>query len=200
MKINEVEDLLNTPRANIRYYEKEGLINISRKENGYRNYSEEDIQRLKKIIILRKLGVSVEQIKDLDIDLVVGPAMGGVIVSYELGRQLNKETVFTERKDGVMELRRGFEVKPGAKIIIAEDVVTTGKSTIETKEALEKLGGEVIGVACIANRTSKDIGMPIYSAIKLDIQVHEADECPLCKEGKIELVKPGSREFKELGM
>ena len=141
-----------------------------------------------------------EIIKDLDIDLVVGPAMGGVIVSYELGRQLNKETVFTERKDGVMELRRGFEVKPGAKIIIAEDVVTTGKSTIETKEALEKLGGEVIGVACIANRTSKDIGMPIYSAIKLDIQVHDADECPLCKEGNIELVKPGSREFKELGM
>ena len=144
------------------------------------------------------LSTVVEQIKDLDIDLVVGPAMGGVIVSYELGRQLNKETVFTERKDGVMELRRGF--KPGAKIIIAEDVVTTGKSTIETKEALEKLGGEVIGVACIANRTSKDIGMPIYSAIKLDIQVHDADECPLCKEGNIELVKPGSREFKELGM
>ena len=146
------------------------------------------------------LSTVVEQIKDLDIDLVVGPAMGGVIVSYELGRQLNKETVFTERKDGIMELRRGFEVKPGAKIIIAEDVVTTGKSTIETKEALEKLGGEVIGVACIANRTSKDIGMPIYSAIKLDIQVHDADECPLCKEGNLELVKPGSREFKELGM
>ena len=122
------------------------------------------------------LSTVVEQIKDLDIDLVVGPAMGGVIVSYELGRQLNTETVFTERKD------------------------TTGKSTIETKEALEKLGGEVIGVACIANRTSKDIGMPIYSAIKLDIQVHDADECPLCKEGNIELVKPGSREFKELGM
>ena len=93
------------------------------------------------------LSTVVDQIKDLDIDLVVGPAMGGVIVSYELGRQLNKETVFTERKDGVMELRRGFEVKPGAKIIIAEDVVTTGKSTIETKEALEKLGGEVIGIA-----------------------------------------------------
>ncbi|MGX4598234.1 orotate phosphoribosyltransferase [Faecalimicrobium sp. JNUCC 81] len=146
------------------------------------------------------LSTVVEQIKDLDIDLVVGPAMGGVIVSYELGRQLNKETVFTERKDGVMELRRGFEVKPGAKIIIAEDVVTTGKSTIETKKALEALGGEVIGVACIANRTNDDIGMPIYSAIKLDIQVHDADECPLCKENNIELVKPGSREFKELGM
>ena len=146
------------------------------------------------------LSTVVEQIKDLDIDLIVGPAMGGVIVSYELGRQLGKETVFTERKDGVMELRRGFEVKPGAKIIIAEDVVTTGKSTIETKKCLEALGGEVIGVACIANRTSKDIGMPIYSAIKLDIQVHDANDCPLCKEGKEELVKPGSREFKELGM
>ncbi|GAA3644942.1 orotate phosphoribosyltransferase [Asaccharospora irregularis] len=138
----------------------------------------------------------VEQIKDLNIDLVVGPAMGGVIVSYELGRQLGKETVFTERKDGEMQLRRGFEVKKGAKIIIAEDVVTTGKSTIETKKALEELGGEVIGVACIANRTNDDIGMPIYSAIKLEIQVHDANNCPLCKEGKIELVKPGSREFK----
>ena len=99
-----------------------------------------------------------------------------------------------------MELRRGFEVKQGDKIIIAEDVVTTGKSTIETKQALEALGGEVIGVACIANRTKDDIGMTIYSAIKLDIQVHDADDCPLCKSNEIELVKPGSREFKELGM
>lgn len=137
----------------------------------------------------------VDQLKDLDIDIVVGPAMGGVVVSYELGRQLGKEAIFTERKDNVMELRRGFEIKKGAKIIIAEDVVTTGKSTLETKKVLEDLGGEVIGVACIADRTGKDIGMPIYSAIKLDIQVFDTDECPLCKEGKIDVVKPGSREF-----
>lgn len=137
----------------------------------------------------------VDQIKALDIDIVVGPAMGGVVVSYELGRQLGKEAIFTERKNNIMELRRGFEIKKGAKIIIAEDVVTTGKSTIETKKVLEELGGEVIGVACIADRTSEDIGMPIYSAIKLDIQVYNADECPLCKEGKIEVIKPGSREF-----
>lgn len=142
------------------------------------------------------LSLVVDKIKDLDIDLVVGPAMGGVVVSYELGRQLGKEAVFTERKDNVMELRRGFEVKSGAKIIIAEDVVTTGKSTKETKKVLEDLGGEVIGVACIANRTNEDIGMPIYSAIDLDIQVYESDACPLCEEGKIDLVKPGSREFK----
>ena len=108
------------------------------------------------------LSTVVEQIKDLDIDLVV--------------------------------------VKKGAKIIIAEDVVTTGKSTMETKRVLEALGGEVVGVACIADRTNHDIGMPIYSAIKLDIQVYESDECPLCKEGKLPVVKPGSREFKELGM
>lgn len=143
------------------------------------------------------LSLVVEKIKDLDIDLVVGPAMGGVIVSYELGRQLGKETVFTERKNNIMELRRGFEVKPRARIIIAEDVVTTGKSTIETKKVLEGLGGNVIGVACIANRTKDDIGMPIYSAIDIDIQVYESDDCPLCNEGKIDLVKPGSREFKD---
>lgn len=146
------------------------------------------------------LSTVVNQIKNLDIDLIVGPAMGGVIVSYELGRQLKKETVFTERKDGTMQLRRGFQVKPGAKIIIAEDVVTTGKSTMETKRCLETLGGEVIGVACIVNRTSEDIGIPVYSGTKLDIKVYEVDECPLCKEYKYELVKPGSREFKELGI
>ncbi|SEN53764.1 orotate phosphoribosyltransferase [Peptostreptococcus russellii] len=142
------------------------------------------------------LGVVVDKIKDLDIDLVVGPAMGGVVVSYELGRQLRKEAIFTERKDNVMQLRRGFEIKPGAKIIISEDVVTTGKSTKETKKILEDLGGEVIGVACIVNRTKEDIGMPIYSAIDLDIQVYDKEDCPLCKEGKLDLVKPGSREFK----
>ncbi len=142
------------------------------------------------------LSVVVEKIKDLDIDLVVGPAMGGVVVSYELGRQLGKEAIFTERKDNIMQLRRGFEIKPGAKIIISEDVVTTGKSTIETKKVLEELGGEVIGVACIANRTKEDIGIPVYSAIDLDIQVFDKEDCPLCKSGNIELVKPGSREFK----
>mgnify|MGYP000909337176 FL=1 len=142
------------------------------------------------------LSVVVDKIKDLDIDLVVGPAMGGVVVSYELGRQLGKEAIFTERNNNIMELRRGFEVKPGDRIIIAEDVVTTGKSTKETKKVLEELGGQVIGVACIANRTKYDIGMPIYSAIDLDIQVYDEGSCPLCDAGQIDLVKPGSREFK----
>ncbi|MGE4508913.1 MAG: orotate phosphoribosyltransferase [Eubacteriaceae bacterium] len=137
----------------------------------------------------------VEQLKSLKIDKVVGPAMGGVIVSYEIGRQLGKESIFTERKDGVMELRRGFEIKAGDRVIITEDVVTTGKSTIETKKVLESLGAEVLGVACIADRRAQgvEIDMPIYSAIKLEITAWDPSDCPVCKENKLPLVKPGSR-------
>lgn len=138
----------------------------------------------------------VEQLKELEIDKVIGPAMGGVIVSYEIGRQLNKETLFTERKDGLMELRRGFEIVPGDRVIIAEDVVTTGKSTIETKEALEKLGAEVLGVACIVKRVQEDIGIPIYSSVDLNIEVYDSQDCPICSSGQ-ELVKPGSRDMKK---
>ncbi len=140
------------------------------------------------------LSFVVDKVKDLEIDLVVGPAMGGVVVAYEVGRQLGKEAIFTERVDNVMALRRGFEIKKGAKILITEDVVTTGKSTLEVKKLLEELGGEVVGVACIADRTSNDIGIPIYSAIELEIQVYEKDDCPLCKEN-IPVVKPGSRKI-----
>jgi orotate phosphoribosyltransferase len=137
----------------------------------------------------------VEQLKSLKIDKVVGPAMGGVIVSYEIGRQLGKESIFTERKDGVMELRRGFEITAGERVIITEDVVTTGKSTIETKKVLESLGAEVLGVACIADRRAQgvEIDMPIYSAIKLEITAWDPSDCPVCKENKLPLVKPGSR-------
>lgn len=136
----------------------------------------------------------VEKIKNLGIQKVVGPAMGGVIVSYELGRQLGVEAVFTERKDGVMELRRGFEIQPGEKVIIAEDVVTTGKSTIETKEVLEALGAEVLGVACIADRRGEgmDIGIPVYSSIALFFDTYDPQDCPACKRGE-KVVKPGSR-------
>jgi orotate phosphoribosyltransferase len=137
----------------------------------------------------------VEQLKSLKIDKVVGPAMGGVIVSYEIGRQLGKESIFTERKDGVMELRRGFEITAGERVIITEDVVTTGKSTIETKKVLESLGAEVLGVACIADRRAQgvEIDIPIYSAIKLEITAWDPSDCPVCKENKLPLVKPGSR-------
>ena len=140
------------------------------------------------------LSVVASQVKGLGITKVCGPAMGGVIVSYELARQLGVESIFTERKDGVMQLRRGFTVGKGDKILISEDVVTTGKSTLETIDALTALGAEVIGVACIADRTKGQsaLSLPIYSAVKLDFPTYAADACPLCEKG-LPLVKPGSR-------
>lgn len=141
------------------------------------------------------LSVVVEKVKDLQIDIVCGPAIGGIIVSYELGRQLGKESIFTERKDGVMELRRGFEVKAGQRVLITEDVITTGKSTMEAAKAVESFGAEVVAVACIADRRGENsnFSLPVYSAIKLQINNYEPERCPLCKEGAARLEKPGSR-------
>jgi orotate phosphoribosyltransferase len=141
------------------------------------------------------LKVVADQLKDVEFDIIVGPAMGGVIVVYELGRQTGKPAIFSERENGVMTLRRGFEIKEGQKVIISEDVVTTGKSSYETAEVIKALGGQVIGIACIADRSKGDIEYPIYSAVKLDIQSWDVSECPLCKEGT-PYVKPGSRGIK----
>lgn len=136
-----------------------------------------------------------EKLKEMDIDLLVGPAMGGIIVAYELGRQLGKEAIFTERVDGKMELRRGFEVKEGQRIVICEDVVTTAKSSMEVKKLLESMGAEVIALASIIDRTAGNVDIELISSIKLEIETFEADDCPLCKQG-IEYVKPGSRNIK----
>ncbi len=142
------------------------------------------------------LSCVAEQIRDLGITKICGPAMGGVIVSYELGRQTGVESIFTERKDDVMQLRRGFTVGPEDRVLISEDVVTTGKSTMETVRALEAFGAKVVGVACIADRRSAEcvLTLPVYSAVKLDIETFDPDVCPLCREGKLAAVKPGSRE------
>ena len=137
-----------------------------------------------------------EQVRPLGITKVCGPAMGGVIVSYELGRQLGLESIFTERKDGEMQLRRGFAVHPGDRVLITEDVVTTGKSTLETVAVLERAGAQVVGVACIADRRNETcvLKLPVYGAVKLEIETYDPEACPLCREGRIPAVKPGSRE------
>ena len=135
-----------------------------------------------------------EKLKDTDVDVIVGPAMGGIVYAYELGRQLGKRAIFTERENNVMTLRRGFEIQKGEKVLITEDVVTTGKSSMETAKVIEELGGEVVGIACIVDRRVNEIFCPVYSAMQLEISTYEADECPLCKAG-IPLVKPGSRKF-----
>lgn len=141
------------------------------------------------------LKLIAEKIKHLDIEIVVGPALGGIIVAYELGRQLNKKAMFAERKDGIMQFRRGFVIKPGEKVLITEDVVTAGTSTMEVKKLVEERGAEVIGVACIVDRRSPEysrLDLPLYSALKMNINTYAPDKCPLCKEGK-PLENPGSR-------
>lgn len=142
------------------------------------------------------LKVVADQLKEVDFDLVVGPAMGGVVVAYELARQVKKPGIFTERVDNVMTLRRGFEVKKGQKIIISEDVVTTGKSTMEVVALLEGMGAEVVGLCCIVDRRAKgvEVPFPIYSAVKLEIESFDIDNCPMCKEGT-PYIKPGSRKM-----
>jgi orotate phosphoribosyltransferase len=94
-----------------------------------------------------------------------------------------------------MTLRRGFEIIPGQKVIISEDVVTTAKSSLEVAELIKSMGGEVVGIACIVDRTSGEIPYTLYSATKLQIETYDKEECPLCKEG-IACVKPGSRNIK----
>lgn len=145
------------------------------------------------------LSVIKPEIENLNIDKVCGPAMGGIIVSYEIGRQLNKESIFTERKDGEMQLRRGFEINKGDRVLITEDVVTTGKSSIETARLLESLGAQIVGIACIADRRANntEIPYPIFGCIKLEIETFDPSDCPLCKEDLIPVVKPGSRETKK---
>lgn len=142
----------------------------------------------------KALAIVVEKLKDLDIDIIVGPAMGGIIVAYELARQLGKPSIFTEREDGKMTLKRGFYIEKGQKVLIAEDVVTTGKSAYEAIEAVENKGGIVVGIASLADRTSSDLKYPLYAGTKLEIKTYDAQDCPLCKEG-LEIKKPGSRKI-----
>ena len=142
----------------------------------------------------KALSSVADKLKGLDIDIIVGPAMGGIIVAYELARQLGKPAIFTERVDGKMTLKRGFQIEKGQKVLIAEDVITTGKSSYEAIRAIEEQGGEVVGIACIVDRTSGNIKYPIYSGVKLNISTYEKEDCPMCKEN-IPVVKPGSRKI-----
>jgi len=146
--------------------------------------------------VVEKLKADIKAGK-LKIDAVVGPAMGGIIVAYELGRQLGLPALFTERDDsGVMTLRRGFELEPGENILIAEDVVTTAKSSGECARALEERGGKIAALACIVDRRAPGVELewPFYAACRLDAANWDAGECELCKKG-VPLVKPGSRKF-----
>ena len=129
------------------------------------------------------------------IDVVVSPAMGGLIIGHELGRALGKNAMFLERPEGTFELRRGFALEKGAKVLMVEDVVTTGKSSIEAIEAVKREGGEVIAEAALVDRSSgeADMGVPFFPLIQLSFPTYADDEVP-AELAAIPVEKPGSRK------
>ena len=129
------------------------------------------------------------------IDLVVSPAIGGILMGYEVARQLGVPNIFAERENGEMTLRRGFTIEKGTKVVVVEDVVTTGGSVKEVVKLVQGLGAEVVAVASLVDRSNGnvDFGVKYVNLISMEVVSYDADECPLCKEGKIELTKPGSR-------
>jgi len=139
-----------------------------------------------------KLGPVVDEI-----ELVVSPAMGGVIVGYEVARQLGVPGIFVERVEGKFELRRGFEIAPGAKILMMEDVVTTGLSSRECIETIRVLGGNVVAAGCLIDRSggSADVGVPLTSLAEINAPTFDENSVP--EELKdIPAIKPGSRNLK----
>lgn len=138
-----------------------------------------------------------EAFQDDAVELVVGPAMGGIIVSYEVARQLNVPGIFTERENGQMSLRRGFVINPGQRVLVVEDVVTTGGSVQEVMQVVREAGGEVVGVGVLVDRSGGkvDFGVKTRAVLTMEIQSWEPEQCPLCAEGKLPVVKPGSRSL-----
>ena len=129
------------------------------------------------------------------VETVVGPAMGGILVAYELARALGARAIFAEREEGRMRLRRGFRIEPQERVLLAEDVVTTGGSLREVLALVREAEAEVVGVAALVDRTSgrdPEFGMPLTALVQLDVPIHVPEECPLCREG-VPVVKPGSR-------
>ncbi|MCL1864075.1 MAG: orotate phosphoribosyltransferase [Defluviitaleaceae bacterium] len=128
------------------------------------------------------------------VDIVLAPAIGGIVWGYELSRALGAKSIFAEREEGVMTLRRGFEIPQGARVVVAEDVVTTGGTVVEILKIAKEKGAEIVGVGLILNRSGgkADFGTKIVSALTKEIVSYAPEECPLCKQG-LPITKPGSR-------
>ncbi len=147
------------------------------------------------------------QAHGIEIDTICSPALGGVLAGYELARALGKRFIFAERVNGEMTIRRGFEVKKGEKILVCEDIITTGGSALEAARVAGSMGGEIVGFAALANRgfckrEGSDVNSkptcklpndaPFFALADFEFDIYEPNECPLCKEGSV-AYKPGSR-------
>lgn len=133
--------------------------------------------------------------KDDGIEVVIGPAIGGIIVSYEVGRQLQVPAIFAERENGRMTLRRGFKLHPNQRVLVVEDVITTGGSVLEVMQLVKECGAEVGGVGVLVDRSNGSVkfGVKQREVLSMEIKSWDAGGCPMCKEGRIPPQKPGSR-------
>ena len=134
------------------------------------------------------------------IDLVIAPALGGVIVAHEVARALGARAIFTERQEKAMTLRRGFQIKPGERCLVVEDVITTGGSTREVIEVVAIHGGLTAGVGSLIDRSlnargeAVDLGVPRHALAALEVPAYNSEDCPMCREGST-AIKPGSRSL-----
>ncbi len=145
--------------------------------------------------VVEKLAFELSQkLKNIEFDTIISPAIGAVIFGYEVAKQTKKRNLFVERKDGIMQLRRGYSLKKGEKVVIIEDVITTARTIFETIDAIKEFGCEIEGVGCIVDRTGGKLKdkFEIYSLLSQSPITYDPVDCPLCKSG-VELIKPGSR-------
>jgi len=135
-----------------------------------------------------------DRTRELRPTLVLSPALGGVVIGQEVARALGVRAIFAERQDGALTLRRGFMISENDRVLVVEDVVTTGGSTRETMQVARAAGGQVVGAASIVDRGARpeDLGVPYASLLAIDLPTYEPDKCPLCAQG-LPVVKPGSR-------
>jgi orotate phosphoribosyltransferase len=138
-----------------------------------------------------ELGAAV---RSLGAQVVLSPALGGVVIGHEVARALGVRALFAERQDGALTLRRGFSIAPGERVVVVEDVVTTGGSTRETMEVARALGGQVVGAGAIVDRSGGNPGLdvPFHALLPMKLPTYQSEACPLCVKG-MPVVKPGSR-------
>ena len=145
--------------------------------------------------LVEKIGNELaKKLADIEFDTIIAPAIGAVIFGYQVAKQARKRNLFVERKDGTMQLRRGYSLQKGEKVVIIEDVITTARTIFETIDAIKEFEPVVVGIGCIVDRTQGklDDALRINSLLKIDPVVYEPANCPLCKEN-IPIAKPGSR-------
>jgi len=136
-----------------------------------------------------------ERFKNDNIGVVVGPVTGGIILAYETAKNLGVRGIFTEREEGKMTLRRGFKINPGERVLIVEDIITTGGSVLEVIEALKTTGANIVGVGLLADRSGGkiDFGVRKEALLTMKVENYQAEKCPLCAKG-VPLTKRGSKK------